>query len=157
MAIFIGTIISQPALHGNGLVTHIDYAQDTWNSSKYTYYGCTSLISVHIKGNMRYVNSVGAYVFASCTNLRSVTMTDNIGFYEYGCSGFGEYAFMNCTSLEQLQFGDNFSSIASTALLNCNNIRTVYLNADEAGWNSLSQKIPNSEKITVNFTAKETD
>ncbi len=65
------------------------------------FYGCSSLESVTIGGNVR---SIGKSAFAGCSALKQITIPDNV-------ETIGENAFSGCTSLSTLELPDSLTEI----------------------------------------------
>ena len=83
---------------------------------KYTFTGCTSLMSVTIG---KRVTSIGEYAFYGCNRLCSVTLGNSV-------TEIGERAFCDCSSLTNVTIPDSVSSIAKYAFLDCNSLKDVY-------------------------------
>ena len=64
------------------------------------------------------VTSIGAYAFADCANLSSITIPNSITF-------IGEYAFEDCTSLNSVIIGNSVTEIDFQAFSNCRNLEEV--------------------------------
>ena len=64
----------------------------------------------------------GASVFSGCTNLTSVTISDNV-------TNIGNGAFGNCSSLTSIVIPDSVTNIGGGAFYNCSNLVSVTVNS----------------------------
>ena len=61
------------------------------------------------------ISSIGAYAFALCSSLTSITLPA-------GVTSLGEYCFHNCTSLTSITIPESVTSIGQTCFRNCSSL-----------------------------------
>lgn len=76
---------------------------------------CTALDSVSILSG-----SIGSSAFASCTNLKSLTLGN-------GVTSIGEQAFGGCASLSVLDIPESVETIGRTAFYECSGLTSVFI------------------------------
>lgn len=64
------------------------------------------------------VESIGAYAFADCTNLKSIVLPSSV-------KNIDEGAFSGCVALETVTFGDNLTVIGDNAFADCAVLKEV--------------------------------
>ena len=113
--------------HYNGALTF------TLKSGTYSVTDCdTSAISVVIPSQYKgvAVTSIGDEAFHSCTDLTSVTISDNV-------TTIGEKAFYGCTGLTSVTIGKGVASIGNASFSGCTGLTGVYI-TDLASWLQIS-------------------
>jgi hypothetical protein len=96
----------------NGHVT----IPSTWtNISRSAFYGCTSLKSVEIGGNIKIINE---YAFSGCPNLYTVDMKSGVEF-------IGNSSFKDAIGLSSISFPDTLTEIGSFAFDGCLLLQSV--------------------------------
>ena len=78
----------------------------------------TAISTISVPGK---VKTIGAYAFANCKSLKSVTLNK-------GTEELGEGAFSNCDKLRFIFTPTNLDSIGDNAFKNCNKLSSVILN-----------------------------
>jgi hypothetical protein len=97
------------------------------------------------EGHFGYIEKVGNYAFAQCTNLETVVLASsnaNIGDGAFkGCSklyditlpngigAIGEYAFEGCSSITDVKLRKNMTVIEKYAFGNCSSLKTVTISS----------------------------
>ena len=105
----------------------------------YTFYGCSSLDSVHIGKN---VSSILDHAFGNCSNIKQISFNRALNYIGnsafYNCSNLlsvslpytvetiERYAFNYCSSLQSIKIPSMLKQLGEGAFLNCNNIESVY-------------------------------
>ena len=108
--------------------------------SMYSFYNCTSLITVIIPNSVTYI---GDEAFQGCSNLKSISLPDSINFISQSCfqdcnslksiiipSGIKhilDNAFYNCTSLTKIEIPDGVTSIGDRVFYSCKNLKTILI------------------------------
>ena len=84
---------------------------------QYAFSGCTELTSITLSEN---ITSIGGYAFSGCTGLTSITLPENI-------TSIGDYAFENCSNLTTftVQESNNTISIGRSIFYRCNNLSSI--------------------------------
>ena len=82
------------------------------------FWGCTSLVSVEIKGK----TSIPAYCFLNCTALTRVVLGDSV-------NAIGEEAFRGCRALYTVELGSGLCEIGDYAFHACDELTEVRLPA----------------------------
>ncbi len=86
------------------------------------FYGCTSLTEYKLPENL---NEIGAYAFASCHSLESISFAD----CKY-LAATGEYSFSGCTSLKSVTFGNYITELASNTFRYCTSLESITIPAN---------------------------
>lgn len=84
---------------------------------KFSFYGCTSLISVKFNAN---IYSISSHAFGECSSIIGIDIPDNITSLE-------EFAFVDCSSMTTLKIGNGVTSIGNFAFSGCKALTTVIL------------------------------
>ena len=83
------------------------------------FYGNTAVRTLSIPAG---VAAIGAYAFANCGNLSSVTFAEDSSL-----ASIGNNAFYNCTSLQEIGLPDSLRSVGSNAFSGCGALPSVDL------------------------------
>ncbi|MBD5584680.1 MAG: leucine-rich repeat domain-containing protein, partial [Clostridia bacterium] len=119
---------------GRGMFTNLtyyyqvyDYQNSEWSDIlEKEYYACNSLQNITVKAT-----NVGAYAFANCTGLKTVSFEDETSVD--GAKGniqftVGEGAFKGCTEITSVNFGNcTVRSIGAQAFDGCSSLSSVVL------------------------------
>ncbi|MBQ4049475.1 MAG: leucine-rich repeat protein [Clostridia bacterium] len=81
----------------------------------------TDLSSLVIPGT---TTTVGAYAFADCKMIRTVTFAEAIGGAKLS---FGDFAFQNCTGIEQINLPASVTELALAIFDGCTNLQNVFV------------------------------
>ena len=126
-------------------VTKVILPDDLVEIGQYAFYGCASLVTVHIPDG---VNMIRDNAFTRCTSLTSITLP--VALTSIGSSAFsstslyhvvipgnvteiGAYAFYECNHLNTITFGTKVAFIGAEAFTNCSSLQGVYI-TDVAAW-----------------------
>ena len=74
---------------------------------------------------------IGSRAFFSCSSLTSVTVPDGVTTIDAG-------AFYSCDRLASITIPDSVVSIGSNAFDHCSDLKDVYYDGTESGWNEIS-------------------
>ncbi len=96
------------------------------NYEEYTIADTVKTIAPHVFEGMKMesivipdsVESIGAYAFADCTNLKSIVIPSSV-------KNIDEGAFSGCVALETVTFGDNLTVIGDNAFADCAVLKEV--------------------------------
>ncbi len=97
------------------LLTNVVVPNSVTSIGKFTFSGCTSLMSVTIPDS---VTSIGYGTFYNCTSLTSVTLPDSV-------TSISSSAFYKCTSLTSVTIGDSVTSIGEDAFRSCTSLTSA--------------------------------
>ncbi len=91
------------------------------------------------------ITTIGEYVFYNCSNLTTVTISENSQL-----TTIGDYAFSGCSSLTSIYIPNSVTTIGNYAFGNCSNL-TIYCEASSkpSGWYSSSYSSWNSSNRPV--------
>lgn len=78
------------------------------------------------------VTSIGANAFYSCLGLQNLIIPE-------GVTTIGREAFYNCDGIVTVKIPASVTNIAYRAFYDCTEMKTVYYEGFEAGWNSISK------------------
>ncbi len=93
---------------------------DVDHIGQYSFYGCTSLVSVAISEE---VITIGEGSFNGCTGLTNVVLGENV-------ASIGHKAFYNCSSLSSITIPNKITSIGDYAFYHCNSLTSVTINSN---------------------------
>ena len=79
--------------------------------------GCTSLQSIELSNNLKYI---GDYAFYNCISLATIEIPKSV-------VRIGERAFMDCSSLKEVTFSMNVNYIESNIFEGCDNLEKVII------------------------------
>lgn len=79
-----------------------------------TFYNCTSLYDVKMP---RYITSLGNYVFAGCTRLENIVMSNMLNL--------GNDTFSGCTSLKSVILQDGLTTIGARDFSGCVSLKSI--------------------------------
>ena len=94
------------------------------------FWGCESLTDVTIPGG---VNLIDMNTFRGCSQLRSVYIVPKSGIYLGEFTYIGAYAFADCTNLRSISVPETVTTIDEGAFANCSNLRLVQLELSNIG------------------------
>ena len=134
--------IGKEAFSGCRGLTSVTIPDKVTFIDSYAFSGCNRLTSVIWKAEKcTQVGSSSYYIFRDCTNLRKVTIGDNVkvipAYAFYYCSSLtsvtignsvtsiGSGAFFYCSSLTSIAIGNSVSSIGKETFYNCSNLTSV--------------------------------
>jgi hypothetical protein len=99
-----------PSTVSDGTITYTVVSLDD-----YSFYGCTSLVSVRIPSS---VITIGILAFDTCSSLASVIIPSSI-------TTFGDQAFGNCQNLKSVTFEEGLTNIGNFAFVNCLSLASI--------------------------------
>lgn len=79
------------------------------------FYGCTNLTSVSLTDN---IYDMGSSVFSGCTNLTEVVLSENLSWIQGS-------TFSNCTSLKSVKIPSDVDTIYSSAFSGCASLESI--------------------------------
>jgi hypothetical protein len=88
-----------------------DYYDDIY----YSPFDCSSLTSITLPKNLRYI---GDYAFWHCTSLTSINIPESV-------TSIGSYAFEYCRSLTSINIPESVTSIGSYAFFDCSSLTSI--------------------------------
>ena len=109
----------------------------------YSFYGCSSLISVTIPDS---VTAIGSSAFYGCSNLTSITIPD-------GVTSIGDSAFVGCSNLTSITVPDSVISIGDGAFAGCSSLVSLtipFVGTDPFGRFFGTKSFPGGTAITQN-------
>lgn len=107
----VGTVNCGPFANSN--IANVTFEGD-FVIPAYLFAGCTALQSVDLSN----VYSVSAYAFADCSNLAEIVLTE-------GLNNIGQFAFLNCTSLNAVVLPQSLKMLYSQAFENCTALTSI--------------------------------
>lgn len=113
------TGVSEKALYGRSTVTGIKIGKEIKTIGAYAFASCSNLSSVVFEENC-VLESLGDYAFKSCSDLKTIALPS-------GMTEIPMQAFAYCRKLGEITFGDNLQTIGEEAFLQCNALKNVVI------------------------------
>ncbi len=116
------TNIGSHAFHDCASLTAVSFVDDgdLQTIGLSAFHGCDSLLEAALPRNLR---SIGDYVFAHCTSLRSATLDSDL------LTAVPAYAFYGCTALEEVDTSINLRTIGDHAFTKCASLTGINLHS----------------------------
>ena len=111
------TQIGYDAFQDCAALTSIVIPSTVTGVSNYAFTDCTGLLAANVKGSV-----VGPHMFAGCTGLKSVTLSDNV-------TSIQSNAFNGCYALTGVRLPQNLTTIGSYAFSQCNALTSIQIPA----------------------------
>lgn len=98
----------------------IDFEYEIYNNrcTVTKYIGNDIVINMPSEIDKKTVSGIGWNAFSGCSDIVSVTISDNVSFIGY-------YAFENCTSLKSITIPKSVSIIGSDAFIGCQSLERI--------------------------------
>lgn len=109
--------IGYRSFEGDEDLLSVKFSNTLQSVGAYAFSNCVNLKEVDMS-NADWLKSIGGYVFGGCTSLESV-------IFSYEVPLMGDYAFKDCASIKELEFPDKISTLGTGIFLNCTGLRTV--------------------------------
>ena len=93
------------------------------------------------------VTSIGAWAFAFCTGLTSITIPGSV-------TSIGQQAFFGCSGLTSVTIGNSVTSIGMQAFDYCSSLTSIQFNGTKAQWKKIKK---DDDYCTNNCTVQCTD
>ena len=113
------TGIEEGAFKSCTRLTDINIPNSVTSIGPETFKSCTSLTDINIPNS---VTSIGERAFSGCTSLTDINIPNSVTSIEWA-------TFSHSTSLTDINIPNSVTSIGEQAFYNCDNLKSVYMNA----------------------------
>ena len=113
------TGIEEGAFKSCTRLTDINIPNSVTSIGPETFKSCTSLTDINIPNS---VTSIGERAFSGCTSLTDINIPNSVTSIEWA-------TFVYSTSLTDINIPNSVTSIGEQAFYNCDNLKSVYMNA----------------------------
>ena len=113
--------IDEDAFKNNSKIRSITIPSSVTTIGSSAFSGCSNLITVTISENSQ-LTSIGNEAFSYCSSLTSIYIPDSV-------TTIGSYAFSDCSNLATVTFGENsqLTSIDFRAFDGCSSLTSIYI------------------------------
>ena len=113
--------IADNTFRNNDTITSVTIPSSVTTIGSSAFYYCSNLTTVTISENSQ-LTTIGDYAFHNCSSLTSIYIPDSV-------TSIRTWAFSGCSNLTAVTFGENsrLTSIGSGAFYNCSSLTSIYI------------------------------